>query len=50
MKSVMAKTSLLMCRYKRKGKDIHACDVLDNDERAKFVRLNEGYYMSCHWD
>ena len=31
MKSVMAKKSLLMHRCKRKGKDIHACDVLDDD-------------------
>ena len=45
MKSVMAKKSLLMCRCKRKGKDICACDVLDDDERAKIVRLNEGYYI-----
>ena len=37
MKSVMAKKSLLMRRCKRKGKDIHACDVLDDDERAKIV-------------
>ena len=41
----MAKKSLLMCRCKRKGKDIGACDVLDDDERAKIVRLNEGYYL-----
>ena len=45
MKSVMAKKSLLMCRCKRKGKDIHACYVLDDDERAKIVRLNERYYI-----
>ena len=45
MKSVMAKKSLLMRRCKRKGKDICACDVLDDDERAKIVRLNEGYYI-----
>ena len=45
MKSVMAKKSLLMCRCKRNGKDICACDVLDDDERAKIVRLNEGYYI-----
>ena len=37
MKSVMAKKSLLMRRCKRKGKDIHALDVLDDDERAKIV-------------
>ena len=43
MKSVMAKKSLLMHRCKRKGKDICACDVLNDDERAKIVRLNEGY-------
>ena len=43
MKSVIAK--MLMCRYKRKGKDICAHDVLDDDERAKIVRLNEGYYI-----
>ena len=45
MKSVMAKKSLLMHRCRRKGKDIRAHDVLDNDERAKIVRLNEGYYI-----
>ena len=45
MKSVMAKKSLLMHRCKRKGKDIRAHDVLDDDERAKIVRLNEGYYI-----
>ena len=46
MKSVMAKKSLLMCRCKRKGKDICTHDVLDDDdERAKIVRLNEGYYI-----
>ena len=45
MKSVMAKKSLLMHRCKRKGKDICAHDVLDDDERAKIVRLNEGYYI-----
>ena len=45
MKSAMAKKSLLMCRCKRNGKDIHACDVLEDDERAKIVRLNEGYYI-----
>ena len=45
MKSVMAKKSLLMRRCKRKGKDICAHDVLDDDERAKIVRLNEGYYI-----
>ena len=27
MKSVMAKKSSLMCRCKRKGKDIRACDI-----------------------
>ena len=45
MKSVMAKKSLLMRRCKGKGKDICAHDVLDDDERAKIVRLNEGYYI-----
>ena len=45
MKSVMAKKSFLMCRCKRKGKDICAHDVLDDDERAKIVRLNKGYYI-----
>ena len=45
MKSVMAKKSLLMCRCKRKGKDICAHGVSDNDERAKIVRLNGGYYI-----
>ena len=45
MKSVMAMKSLLMCRCKRKGKDICVRDVLDDDERAKIVRLNEGYYI-----
>ena len=45
MKSVMAKKSLLMRRCKRKGKDICAYDVLDDDERAKIVRLNERYYI-----
>ena len=45
MKSVMAKKSLLMRRCKRKGKDICARNVLDDDERAKIVRLNEGYYI-----
>ena len=45
MKSVMAKKSLVMHRCKRKGKDIHAHDILDDDERAKIVRLNEGYYI-----
>ena len=45
MKSVMAKKSLLMRRCKRKGKDICVCDVLGDDERAKIVRLNEGYYI-----
>ena len=45
MKSVMAKKLLLMRRCKRKGKDICARDVLDDDERAKIVRLNEGYYI-----
>ena len=37
MKSVMAKKSLLIRRCKIKGKDIRACDVLDDDERAKIV-------------
>ena len=41
----MAKKSLLMHRCKRKGKDICVRDVLDDDERAKIVRLNEGYYI-----
>ena len=41
----MAKKSLLMCRCKRNGKDIRARDVLDDDERAKILRLNEGYYI-----
>ena len=41
MKSAMAKKLLLMHRCKRKGKDICAHDVLDDDERAKIVRLNE---------
>ena len=45
MKSVMAKKSLLMHRCKRKGKYICARDVLDDNERAKIVRLNEGYYI-----
>ena len=45
MKSEMAKKSLLMCRCKRKGKDIYIHDILDDDERAKIVRLNEGYYI-----
>ena len=45
MKSVMAKKSLLMHRCKRKGKDICAHDVLDDNERAKIVRSNEGYYI-----
>ena len=45
MKSVMTKKSLLMHRCKRKGKGIHAHDILDDDERAKIVRLNEGYYI-----
>ena len=45
MESVMAKKSLLMHRCKRKGKDICVRDVLDHDERAKIVRLNEGYYI-----
>ena len=45
MKSVMAKKSLLMRRCKRKGKHFCAHDVLDDDERAKIVRLNEGYYI-----
>ena len=45
MKSVMAKKSLLIHRCKRKGKDICARDILDDDERAKIVRLNEGYYI-----
>ena len=45
MKSVMAKKSLLMCRCKRNGKHIHARDVLDDDERAKIIRLNEVYYI-----
>ena len=34
-----------MRRCKRNGKDICAHDVLDDDERAKIVRLNEGYYV-----
>ena len=34
-----------MHRCKRKGKDICAHDVLDDNERAKIVRLNEGYYI-----
>ena len=45
MQSIIAKKSLLMRRFKRKGKDIHAHDVLDDEERAKIVRLNEGYYI-----
>ena len=45
MKSVMAKKSLLIRRCKRKGKDIRVRDILDDDERAKIVRLNEGYYI-----
>ena len=45
IKSVMAKKSLLMHRCKRKGKDIRACDVLDDDKRAKIGQLNEEYYI-----
>ena len=45
MKRIMAKKSLLIHRCKRKGKDICAHDILDDDERAKIVRLNEGYYI-----
>ena len=45
MERIMAKKSLLIHRCKRKGKDICAHDILDDDERAKIVRLNEGYYI-----
>ena len=45
MKSGMVKKSLLIRRCKRKGKDIHAHNILDDDERAKIVRLNAGYYI-----
>ena len=45
MKSVMAKRSLLMRRCKTKGLKIAVCQVLDDQERAKIVRLDEGYYI-----
>ena len=45
MKSVMAKRSLLMQRCKTKGLKIAVRQVLDDEERAKIVRLDEGYYI-----
>ena len=45
MKSVMAKRSLLMRRCKTKGLKIAVRQVLDDQERAKIVRLDEGYYI-----
>ena len=42
MKSVMAKRSLLMRRCKTKGLKIAVRQVLDDQERAKIVRLDEG--------
>ena len=45
MKSVMAKRSLLMRKCKTKGLKIAVCQVLDDQERAKIVRLDEGYYI-----
>ena len=45
MKSVIAKRSLLMRRCKTKGFKIAVRQVLDDEERAKIVRLDEGYYI-----
>ena len=45
MKSVMAKRSLLMRRCKTKGLKIAVRQVLDDQERAKIVHLDEGYYI-----
>ena len=45
MKSVMAKRSLLMQRCKTKGLKIAVHQVLDDQERAKFVCLDDGYFI-----
>ena len=45
MISIKDKVTLAMRWYNPKGKIIHACDVLDDEEQAKIVRLDEGYYI-----
>ena len=45
MKSIKDKVTLAMRQYNPKGKKIHACDVLDDEEQAKIVQLDEGYYI-----
>ena len=45
MKNVMAKGSLLMRRCKTKGLKIAVRQVLGDEERAKIVQLDEGYYI-----
>ena len=45
LKSVMAKKSLSIRRCKTLGKKISAAQVLNDDERAKIVRLDDGYYI-----
>ena len=48
MKSIKDKVTLAMRWYNPKGKKMHACDVLDVEEQAKIVWLDEGYYI--FWD
>ena len=48
MKSIKDKVTLAMRCYNLKGKQICACDVLDDEEWAKIVWLDEGYYI--FWD
>ena len=43
MKHVLDRVSLAMRRVK--GKDVRAKNVLDDESRAKIVRLDEGYYI-----
>ena len=44
MKSIKDEVTLAMRWYNPKGKKI-ACDVLDDEEQAKIVWLDEGYYI-----
>ena len=43
--SIKDKVTLAMRWYNPKGKKICACDVLDGEEQAKTVQLDEGYYL-----
>ena len=48
MKSIKDKVTLAMRQYNPKGKNICACDGFDDEEWAKIVWLDEGYYI--FWD